>query len=81
MKLPQRREVKEVIHQLLRGEMSREQVSEWACRSVVGDDVAVDDFVVWGVLKALLGADLISTDRPYLYGNEDFKNWLAELES
>jgi hypothetical protein len=45
---------------------------------IAGD---VDDKVLWDALVKLGGVDLISTDRPYLYMNEDFYLWLENLES
>lgn len=39
----------------------------------------VDDQVVWNALNSLAMADLISSDRPYLYGRADFEAWLSDL--
>jgi hypothetical protein len=35
--------------------------------------------VVWNAIQHLSGADLITTDRPYLYGITDFVEWLKPL--
>jgi hypothetical protein len=45
----------------------------------VANDARVEDVRVWETLKNLAMADLVSTDRPYLYGREDFQTWLTEL--
>lgn len=47
-------------------------VRSWAEQWVMAKDPDVQDGTAWRALTALAGADLISTDRPYLYGREDF---------
>jgi hypothetical protein len=39
----------------------------------------VDDPVVWRALDNLGGADAVSTDRPFLFEEVDFRAWLDEL--
>jgi len=40
----------------------------------------VTDFAVWNALELLSGADTITTDRPYLFEEIDFKAWYEEFE-
>ena len=42
-------------------------------------DADVDDKGVWEALVALSGADLPTSDRPYLHGEADFCAWLERL--
>ena len=42
-------------------------------------DPAIDDQVVWDALNNLSGADAVSTDRPFLFDEIDFRAWLDEL--
>jgi hypothetical protein len=77
---PSREEIASVLRQLISGEKSRGEASEWASRWVCADDTRVTDKAVWEALTSLLGADLISTDRPYFYAVEDFAAWLKELK-
>lgn len=83
--IPTREDVAAVLRSLIQGHKTREEVSAWATEYIVFDDPAiypeVEDEAVWEALEALTGANLISTDRPYLYGAEDFQNWLDELIS
>ena len=46
---------------------------------VAAPDAAVDDPVVWDALNNLAGADAPSTDRDFLFGEDDFRAWLGEL--
>jgi hypothetical protein len=39
------------------------------------------DPVVSSVLEAMMGADAPTTDRDYLFVDEDFSAWLQELRS
>jgi hypothetical protein len=43
------------------------------------DHSGVDDPAVWEAIKRLVAADMITTDRPYLYDIADFKRWLTDL--
>ena len=43
------------------------------------DNPDVKDPRVWKALTQLAGADLGTTDRPYLHSREDFAAWLAEF--
>jgi len=48
---------------------------------VAARDPGVADSAVWRALNELGGADAPSTDRQWLYGPDDFRAWLEELES
>ena len=64
---------------LITGTVSRKEATDWAARWVNADDPDVPDKSSWKALDALSGADLITTDRPYLYGRKDFAQWLADF--
>lgn len=66
------------LQQLIRGEISREDAAFWA-GELVRTDATVETAAVWNALVAMSGADLISTDRPYLHGPADFQEWLRVL--
>ena len=78
--IPTRQALHEQLMSLITGRASREEVAGWAARWVTGD-VAVSDAAVWTALVRLSGADLISTDRPYLHTEADFCAWLEQLRS
>ena len=79
--LPSRQEVVLQLQGLINGLYTRVEVSDWATKWVVEDDpnAEISDEGVWEALESLSGADLPTTDRPYLFEVEDFKIWLAEL--
>lgn len=81
---PIRTEIKEKIALLRHSKLSPEEVSAWAI-NIMNDDaisreIVASDIIAWKVLVRLGGADLFGVDRPYLYGNEDFDAWEAELK-
>ena len=80
-KKPIKTELQEKIIKLISGEVSRENVSEWAFSIIDDDHVRIDDQAVWKILQCLGAADLLATDRDFLYQKEDFEDWLAELRS
>ena len=79
--LPSRQEVALRLQGLIDGVYTREAVSQWATKWVVEDDpnTEISDEGVWDALESLLAADLPTTDRPYLYEVDDFRQWLADL--
>ncbi len=78
---PSREEVEAKLIDLTEGRLSREEITLWAAQWVMQDDPDVDDLKVWNALVTLSGTDLISTDRPYLYGEEDFQIWLDDFRA
>jgi hypothetical protein len=76
--VPSRTDVITRLRALIAETMSRQEVASWASAWLRGDP-QVDDQGVWNALNSLAMADLISTDRPYLYGREDFEAWLSDL--
>lgn len=80
--LPSRSEVLEKLFELSAGQITREQASSWAAQWVT-DHTRCDEVVdrpLWEVLTALHMADLNGGDRPYLYGETDFRDWATELQ-
>lgn len=80
--LPTKQELVEIVDKLISGEISRKQASLWAFAISDDDEIELNDGddIVWDVLENLVLSDAISTDRPYLYGVEDFMLWRAKLE-
>jgi hypothetical protein len=76
---PTTSEVEAMLVALAEGRVTRVQASSWAEQWVMADDSGIRDGRLWRGLIHLAGADLISTDRPYLHGEEDFQAWLEEF--
>lgn len=71
---PDRRQVEAKLADLASGKITREEAATWAEQF---DLTLIDDELAVEALELLSGADMVSTDRPYLYGPEDFRAWLA----
>jgi len=78
MEPPTRLEVAAVLRELIHGERTRQSASAWASNWLLGD-ARVGDPAVWEALELLGAADLVSTDRPFLYNDEDFQASLDRL--
>lgn len=76
---PTRAEVEARLLDLITGKCDRAAATDWAAAFIV-QDARVDDRGVWEALVALSGADLPTTDRPYLHGEADFCIWLERLK-
>ena len=85
--LPSREDIATRIQALLvdSSPSARDKASEWASEFVVFDDPAVypvvDDPVVWEAIVKLSGVDLPTTDREFLLGPEDFREWLTAVRT
>lgn len=54
-------------------------MSSWAQQYILDDSSLIDDQGVWDTLLFLVAADAVSTDRPYLYMEVDFREALNKL--
>lgn len=79
MNAPSRSEVVAKFRQLIQESTSREEVATWAQKWVIADNPPKMEKDVWEALQFLTSADLISTDRPFLYSTQDFERELAKL--
>lgn len=77
--VPTVEDVEARLERLVRTECSREEVADWAAQWVRMDEPPIDDPRVWAAIEKLSGADMPSTDRRYLYDENDFNAWLKEL--
>lgn len=77
---PSREDVENRLLDLIGGGISREEASNWARQWVVADGAEIESHI-WRALIQLLAADMISTDRPYLYEKSDFEAWLTDLRA
>ncbi len=77
MQSPSRSEIANTVRRLLTAQMTRKAASEWASQWLF-DDEPISDCLAWEALVLLGAAELVSTDRPFLYNEEDY---LAALES
>ena len=76
---PAKSEVLGKLQMLANDEISREDAASWAQQWVFEDEPSKMPKEIWKALKFICGADMISIDRPYLYGREDFEDELAKL--
>jgi hypothetical protein len=68
-----------VLVDLLEGRVVREDVAEWASAYVRRHEPPDLTKNVWLAVERMAGADSPTTDRAYLYGEEDFEAWLRDL--
>ncbi|MEH7549848.1 DNA-binding protein [Neobacillus vireti] len=73
--------VSEIIDRLksvLNGELTREEISNWASYYVMADDPNIDDEIVWDLLKIISGIDILDSPTSYLHNEEDIKDWIKQ---
>jgi hypothetical protein len=73
--------VSEIIKRLnlvLKNEMSREEVSDWASDYVMTDNPAINDKNVWDLLIKVSGIDLLDSPTSYLHNGDDIVAWIKQ---
>ena len=83
--LPSRSAILNKFAALVSGELSPDDVSQWAetwllADNPIGSDVQVCDPFVREAIKLLAGADVQGEPGSFLYGKEDFQLWLENLK-
>ena len=78
---PTREEVRGILAGLASGQLTRAQASDWATPWITEEAGFVEDEAVWEALDWLSGADMETAPDVYLYGPEDFCQWLANFEA
>ena len=66
------------IRNVLKGMITREQVSDWAEIYVSSDDPEIDDDQVWDMLILLSGIDLKDSPNSYLHSVDDLNDWIEK---
>jgi hypothetical protein len=83
-RLVKREEVAEILRELISGNRTQEDAARWAL-DLDREDVEVEDDRMWTILNAISMAaetrltEEGDTDDPYIFGQENFQQWLAEL--
>ena len=73
--------ISEIIKRLklvLIGEMTREEVSDWASFYVMADNPNIGDGNVWDLLILLSGIDILDSPTTYLHNEEDINDWIKQ---
>ncbi|BDR55722.1 hypothetical protein [Xylocopilactobacillus apis] len=77
--IPRKSDLIKKIQNLISGHESRKTVSEWAFDIYNDDSLRISDPMISNYLEMLGAVDLPSSDRNYLYTEEDFREWISEL--
>lgn len=76
---PPRAAVEELLRDLISGRRTRASIADWASNWIRGPLLRDYDEPVWTALTFMVAADMPSTDREFLYGQDDFEAWLNAL--
>lgn len=68
----------EKLNEILVGNLSREDVTDWAMKYVEDDEMQITDLKAWELLKQVGGIDLIESPDNYLYSDDDIRKWISD---
>lgn len=77
----QRSDLVNKISGILSGKESRTEVAIWAFNIIDDDSLKINDSVILNYLSLLGSVDLPSTDRDYLYTDDDLAHWMDEIKT
>ncbi|GHU38252.1 hypothetical protein FACS1894192_09400 [Bacilli bacterium] len=80
--IPSRDELKSILNKLINDDSkeNRKELAMWAFNIYNNKhNVSIDDSSVEKVIYCISMVDLIDLDSGFLYGKQDFENWLKEL--
>lgn len=76
-------EIQKKLLKIISGELTREDVANWAFYFVAHDEeVKIDDFEAWNYLVSIcpISEKVFLNDRvDYLYSIDDIKDWVEDL--
>lgn len=78
---PQRGDIINKISNILAGDANRDDVSEWALNIFDDDSLRLYDPIVLKYLKLPGAVDLPSSERDFLYTDDDLRHWIIEIEN
>lgn len=79
-KAPTKAEVICQLRKLISGECDRSAIADWARPWAASRADEIDDLRILRALESIASAGLPTTDREFLYGREDFVDWLEEVQ-
>ncbi|QVL55807.1 MAG: hypothetical protein KFB95_00970 [Simkaniaceae bacterium] len=79
-------DIKNKFDELINEQCSREEISNWASKRMFAEDDGLLEYypseyepVIWDGIGYLMGVDLPTTDRKYLFCKEDFIDYKNQL--
>ncbi|MBQ8941906.1 MAG: DNA-binding protein [Firmicutes bacterium] len=81
MKQPTISEITKQIQRYINGELSRENVSDWAYTYIKNDKLIEEfDSKAWDYLMTVYGMDLLVSPNVYLHSLNEIKDWIKECD-
>ena len=81
MKQPTISEITKQIQRYINGELSRENVSDWAYTYIKNDKLIEEfDSKAWDYLMTVYGMDLLVSPTVYLHSLNEIKDWIKECD-
>ncbi len=77
---PTKEDIAKFIECLIEDTTLRDAIADWATYWYFNDQFHLTNEGIRGTLYLLMGADAITIDRPFLFQEEDFRDWLDQLQ-
>jgi hypothetical protein len=79
MSEPTKKEVINKLELVLKNELTREEVTDWASEYTMQEKYDVSDMEVWKMLMTVLGLDLEDSPGEYLHTDDDIQDWIKKF--
>ncbi|XOQ16266.1 MAG: DNA-binding protein [Shouchella clausii] len=79
MNEPTKKQIINKLELVLKNQLTREEVADWASEYVMKEKYDVSDLKVWDMLMTVSGLDLQDSPGEYLHNDEDILDWIKEF--
>lgn len=77
-KLPSLSDIIEKLELVLKGFLTREEVSDWAAAFILDDELKIYDQNLFNLLNLVFGMDLKDSPTEYLHTEIEIKKWIEK---
>ncbi|WP_263707327.1 hypothetical protein [Shouchella tritolerans] len=81
MSEPTKKEIINKLELVLKNQLTREEVTDWASEYTMKEKHYVSDLKVWDMLMTVSGLDLQDSPGEYLHTDDDIRDWIKEFSN
>ncbi|MFP7284757.1 hypothetical protein SFC15_00845 [Shouchella clausii] len=81
MNEPTKKEIINKLELVLKNQLTREEVTDWASEYTMQEKYDVSDMEVWKMLMTVSGLDLQDSPGEYLHNDDDIRDWIKKFSN
>ncbi|GIN07123.1 hypothetical protein MKZ19_11420 [Shouchella clausii] len=81
MNEPTKKQIMNKLELVLKNQLTREEVADWASEYTMQEKYDVSDMEVWKMLMTVSGLDLQDSPGEYLHNDDDIRDWIKKFSN